>query len=489
MTAPVPFQRTPVGARAAVITAVVVLIAAVHLSYQYVVAPIYGYTGLTYTTPDFWLYSAMLALTVSLALIMPIRLAGPADFILWVLYIIVVIPSMTVSLLAQTLDGTTQLMLGFVITACFGAAILACRAPVEHIAARIAKLSPRAFWIIIAALSALTYLMLAASGSLRLALPGLTDVYSVRSSFVGQTAANRLVHYLVPNQANVVNPLIIAAGLRQRRVWLVVAGIAGELLLYGTAGYKTVLFAAPAVLIVAFFFRAGRRPRGAMITLAFSGVIAGSALVDQLLSTPWLTSLFTRRFIDIPGVLTGAWINVFSDAPKAHFAYSFLSPFLTYRYDVTPAYVVAAKYFGDSKMDANANLFADGFANFGWAGVAFEAAVLAVILVSMKAFSTGLPVQLTAMLVLMPSITLANTSVLTSLLTHGILLAILLMAFAPRGIWDPSRPAGRRNPPGGRSAAIPSPPNYPLRASGSPPARTWWQRGKRPATAETANPA
>jgi hypothetical protein len=485
-------RTSDAGRRAAVVAGVLALLVTIHLSYQFLVAPRYSYMKLTYQAPDLPIYVTMVLLLVALAGIMPIRLRRPADFLLWVLYVLVVIPSLTISYLARTVTDEQQLMLGFVVSGSFAVAVLASRLPSGWLASHVRPLTPQLFWILVAVFSAVTYLSLATSGSLRLSLPGLGEVYSVRSTFAEAASANRLLAYLMPSQASVINPLLIAAGIGRRRVCLVLAGVVGELLLYGAAGNKSILFSIPALLLVAFFYRGGRRPPGTLISWGLAGIIGAAALIDEVLSTPWLTSLFTRRFIDVPGLLTGAWVNTFSQGPKAHFAYSFLSSFLSYPYPVTPPFVVAEQFFNTPSMNANANLFADGYANFGWPGMVFEALVFAAILVLANAAGHRMPTRAAVMLLVMPAISLSNGSVLTSLLTHGVLLALLTMAFAPPSVWERSDPgvAGVRGVlperPVTSGPVDPVPGAIPSRDRAEP---TWWQRWKgRPMTAPAGPP-
>lgn len=479
--------------RATVVVGVIVLLAAIHISYQFVVSPRYAYQLLVYITPNTAVYAAMLALIVGMSLILPIRLSRPGDFLLWIVYILVIVPSLTISYLAGTLPDETQITLGLVVSACFSLAIVAGRAHTPDLLAKIKPLSVRAAWICIIAFSAVTYLSLAASGSLRFSIPGLDQVYSVRSAFVSANAANKLLGYVMPNQSNVINPLILAIGVCTRRKWLIVVALIGELLLFGAAGHKTVLFAVPAVLAVAWVFRGGRRPAAALLLWGFVGLIAAAAIFDAVLSTNWLSSLFTRRFIDVPGLLTGAWIHVFSGMPKAHFAYGFLAPFLDYPYSVAPSYLVANMFFGNATLNANANMLADGYANFGWFGIAFEVAIFAGIVVLANSLSTRVPLRAAVMLLVMPAVAMSNASVLTSLLTHGVALALVVMAVLPPAIWtrrpDSGKTASSIPPVGtigsagdrpagatargavGRDPAV-------LRSPLGAPTLSWWQRAK-----------
>ena len=83
--------RKVLDGRISVLIGVVVLLAVIHVSYQYLVAPTYAYMLLTYTSPNLAVYTVMLALLVLIAAILPVRLVKPSDFLLWIVYLLVVI--------------------------------------------------------------------------------------------------------------------------------------------------------------------------------------------------------------------------------------------------------------------------------------------------------------------------------------------------------------------------------------------------------------
>lgn len=467
-----------------IVASIVILLAAIHLSYEHLVAPYYAYMKLTYTSPDVPVYLTMLALIVALAFIMPTRLSRPADFLLWIVYLLVVIPSLTISHLARTLTTVPQLMLGFTVAATFGMVVLAGRLPAGWLAGRlpagwlagrVKPLPARVFWAIVIVISAVTYGELARGGQLTLSLPGLGDVYAVRGAFSEALGGDKLLGYLIPTQSAVINPILMASGISRRKPWLVVVGVVAELLLYGAGGHKSVLFSIPAILAVAIVYGRSRRPSGALFSWGVAAVIGLSAIVDEFLSTPWLTSLFTRRVVDVPGLLTGAWIHTYETLPKANYAFSFLSPFLPYDATATPPFVVADKYFGVPTMNANANLFASGYANLGWYGIVLEALVLAAIIAVVNASADRVPLTVAVMLLAAPSVSLVNGSVFTSLLSHGVLAVLLVLTFAPPSVWvnsperakaeDPPAVAGAATPPGGDDG-VPA------------PGPSWWQRRK-----------
>ena len=91
-------------------------------------------------------------------------------------------------------------------------------------------------------------------------------------------------------------------------------------------------------------------------------------VADKLLHSEWFTAILLQRLIATPGLLTGMYVEFFSAHPKAMLAHSVLAPFLAYPYDREPSFLIGRAYFGSETVQANANIWADGYANFGWAG-------------------------------------------------------------------------------------------------------------------------
>ena len=86
---------------------------------------------------------------------------------------------------------------------------------------------------------------LLATFGIRFDLPGLAEVYDVRSSFrdaVGGGVGAIAAGYLVPWAGNAINPLLMTIGIVRRRWLLVVLGLVGQVLIYQVTGFKSILF-------------------------------------------------------------------------------------------------------------------------------------------------------------------------------------------------------------------------------------------------------
>jgi hypothetical protein len=192
-------------------------------------------------------------------------------------------------------------------------------------------------------------------------------------------------------------------------------------------------------------FRYSRNLSGSLVIWGVTGTSILALAIDNVRGGAILfTELFIDRLLLVPGTLTAAHVLVFDGAPKLQWSYSFMSPFLNNPYGTTPAFLVGAQFSGDAQVTANANFFADGFANLGWAGMTIESLVLVLLLWIADGASRHLPLKVTAPLLLVPTIALVNGSVFTSILTGGLGLVMALCAAMPGDGWERERQRTRR---------------------------------------------
>jgi hypothetical protein len=82
-------------------------------------------------------------------------------------------------------------------------------------------------------------------------------------------------------------------------------------------------------------------------------------------------------------------------------------------------------------MNANANIWADGFANFGYFGM-LGATLLTGLWLWLVDSSTNIQNRRLVVLILcIPSLTLADSGLLTDLASHGLALALLIVSILP----------------------------------------------------------
>jgi hypothetical protein len=410
-------------------------VAVLHHTYAQQIAPFFAYLQYAYRPPDALAYAFAISLVVVLALVLPRRITQPSHFVAWVLFIVAVVPAIVIPQIAPALSRADALELAvWVAISYLPVATLGTRRVLRGFVPR-HPLRGFSLLLFVAYIGLSGYVL--ATAGLNLELPSLNDVYGVRADLAAKEESDALLSYVVPLLAGVVNPVVLARGLWARKCGWVLAGVLGQVFVYSVSGNKTAVLSPIALAGVYLLLRSRRPPAASACLLAAPVVSVAIVLIDRLTRSVDgdLTSLIVRRFLVTPGLLTAGYVQVFDDIDKAQLAHSILSPFFDYPYAVEPPYLVGAAFFGDPETHANANLLADGFANFGYPGMVAACLVAVVLLWAIDDAAEGLPLGFACLTVLMPALALADSGILTTMLTHGFLATVVLLALAPRTGW------------------------------------------------------
>lgn len=402
------------------------------------VSPGFAYIGYTYRTPPMPESIYVLTFVGIVAAVMPQRVSRTSDFVLWVLFIVAIAPSMTVPMYHASLSDGQSLAVSATTGASFLATIIIARRAHLKLVPQI-SLSPHSMAMAIGFISLAVYGYITLSTGLRIRLVGLLDVYSLREEYRADIALSSggILGYLIPWQGYVINPLITVYGILSRRPVLVAVGLIGQLLLFSSTGLKSILLSGPALFLVLFIFRGNRRPTGSFLlwgAIAMTGVVVA---VDWIRQSNLWSQILIRRFLLTPGMLMSVYVAFFTEQPKMYLSHSVLESFIDNPYQGSYTFAVGRTVTGRSDTAVNASAYADGFANAGLLGILIVGVVVGLVLALLDDAARDLPLSLTCAVLLLPSIALSNSAITTSLLTHGIGLCILMLALAPRHIWTP----------------------------------------------------
>lgn len=413
-----------------------------HVSYAHYVAPTFGYLGMEYRSPTPWIYVALTVLLCASAALMPQRLRSPADLILWVHFIVATVPSVVVPQWSPVLDEDLAFRFGLMVVGCWVLVLLSfgflservARARPPRAIASARGLTTTRRWVgVLLGLSILADVLLLSLPGVRPNIVGFAVVTDVRLAYrEALTHVPFAVPYLLLAATNVVNPALLAYGLLRAKRWpLVLVAVTGQLLNYAVTGYKTVVLS---LVVVAFLtLWSKRRPFAGWGLLA--ATVAGMMAALALFAATGFTSAatyFTTRVLAVPGNVASATVAYFADRPPLHWSYSFMSWLLDYPYDKDPAFLVGYSLSRDENTSANVNSFGDGYMNLGYAGIALECALLVAILVLVDCAARGVRPELALPILVVPAFALSNSNVFTAVLTHGFLLAAVVLALAPR---------------------------------------------------------
>ncbi|NNM45781.1 hypothetical protein [Knoellia koreensis] len=405
------------------------------------IAPVYSYAGLRYEDAARPEYILVLLLLIAVAWSLPTTFRRVGEFGVWMVYVISVIPSTVAILFGGTVAGSSRWMTILTIA---GITIgIGQLARVRFLETFEIRSPPALLWYLLSVIVIGIYLYLAIAVGIRTQYLTFSDVYSVRANYSESAGAAPILGYLVPTLSNVLNPLLMARGLYQRRWVYLVAGVLGQLLIYLTTGEKIVLLSIGAVVLTAALLR-GRRPGPGRLVLGITTLTLMAIALDWMLGSEIFTSLFVRRFLILPGALVGAYVWVFQDAAKLNFSQDLL-PFLDNPYQTqSPGSIVGGAFIGDPHSNAVVNFFGHGFLNAGYAGMAVEGLFFGLLLVAANTVTQRHSLGSAALLFVMPIVGITNSSIFTATLTGGFLSAIVVALVLPSD-WSTRRPKPARS--------------------------------------------
>ena len=407
------------------------LIAVLNWSYIYWISPLRQDAGLTYNPPaPFYL---MLAWVMALmpALWMPLELQRPSQMPYWLLYMLVIVPVCFIPFYTLHTSPESIALMVFLVVASFG--LLGCTYRLSLIKMPRSSLSGVSFWLLLMIFSLLLYGYIVSVFGLQFTnlSSSLLDVYDTRAEYKTK-AQGGFSLYAVSWLSKIINPFLIAYALVYRVPLLLLIGFTGQFFLFSITGLKGTLLSSVFVIIALIPLKFRER-FGLIMSGGAVNLIVLCVLIDTWTGREIFSSLFIRRIFITPGYLTGCYYEFFAENPKVFLSHSIFRGFFEYPYSQSPALLIGTAYSYREGVagNANANIWADAFANFGFPGFFLWTLVLGLLFWIYDSIAYNRDYKLATMILLIPSMTFSNSALLTSLFTHGILLAICILYFMP----------------------------------------------------------
>ena len=427
--------------RLVLVFGVVLYVAGFEWAYVSWVVPIFAYSGLIDVGVDQAAYLVVTVLAALPAVWLPVRLERPSAVVIWFLYLFAYVPATVVPIRLLGPALTNVLPLEVLLVIAF--AILGLVGRLPPIPASIPAVPARWFGLafVIVGVLAIPYLLLVFGVS---APPALQDIYDRRATY--QTVLNSSAGsgYVATWLGNIVYPFLLALGLARRRLGLLLLGIAGQLLIYSISGLKEMLLSVIFVPLLYATIRRGSANFGPLVAWGGVAIIAVSVVAEGMGSDLAL-SLFLARMIAIPGQLTAYYFDFFTSHDPYLLLHSVLHWFGSPPYALEPPFLIGRVYL-HVVVDANANIWADSMANFGLVGVIPVTIALAIVLWILDSVAVDRDLAVIGSVLGLAGLVLANGPLLTSLLTAGVGLMILVIAVMPRGVIGSVADARRDEP-------------------------------------------
>lgn len=399
-------------------------------AYRDYIAPAFSYLGYLYEPQNPIIILATLMFTCVPALLLPIQLERPSVMIVWFIYLMAYVPSVMIPVisLGKPYSELIFLQISLLIGMLF--LIGACRVPIASI--RRSSLSKRDFLVVFMAMFALLYLALIWNMGARFKPPTLgVEIYEVRMAQREAAATAGVAVYAISWLGKVFNPCLIVWGLVRRQWIILLFGLCCQFFMFAQGGQKAMLLLLPLLFGLDWMIRRVRHIFGLAVLGGGGIVILISILIDRFSGSDWMSLFLIRRAIATPGLLTGFYFDFFSKNEFFLYAHSFLRYFIDSPYPYAPPFLIGLHYFGSLQTSANANLWADGFANLGYLGIFLHSLIFGGVLWLMDCLARPFDRRMALLLIFPPAYATVDSALFTSLLTHGIALLTLMMWVAP----------------------------------------------------------
>lgn len=349
----------------------------------------------------------------------------PSRIVYWILYMMVYIPAMIVPDYVRVDIFDDIVILKLVLLFCM--ALVYMTGSFYLIPIYYTKMKRKVMFLFIGLTSLSLWGIIVQTFGIHINFSQVDDVYDLRESYREQV--NRLSGYAINWQSKIVNALLLALGFVNKNKLLICIGVLGQLFIFSITGQKSVALSSVFILVIIYCLRKNGRQFVLYFVYGITALVFLTMGLDIMTESSEFTSLFIRRMLITPGLLLSYYFDFFSINPQVHLSHSILAPFINYPYDKLPPFLIGEHYFKRVGLAANANIWADGFANFGYAGIIGFTFLLVGILYLYDSISANRNFIVSATLIAMPAWSLVDTSLITSLLTHGILIAFIINYF------------------------------------------------------------
>lgn len=242
-------------------------------------------------------------------------------------------------------------------------------------------------------------------------------IYKIRENL--DNSGNIFTAYLYSPLRLFILPCVLILSLIKRKWISFILASMAIIYLYMIFPQKSTFFAL--FITIAFFFYRDYFKKINFILISIMFILITCIILSEGFNYNLPESLLIRRTFFIPALLNDAYFTLFKNN-YLFLSHSILSPFIGYPYDVKPAIWVAEIFF-KTQMNANNGIISDGYKNFGIIGAIIFVFIAAYILKFIDKLNISSRFFGIFFLILRLFI---GSALLTGLLTHGILVAILI---------------------------------------------------------------
>jgi len=392
------------------------------LEYGYIsfVNPLYEYSGFSLNISSIKIIeSYLLVIVISTILVQFDKYDKPSKVVIYILFINLYLPLSSLYWLQDNSRPFYLLISISIISLCL------FLMKVKVIRIQSLREGNNITFLLLIGITIIVYGYLLITGGIQRVNFNLMDVYGVREDY--SLISNRLFGYLVPWQANIINLFFLIYGIIKRSKNIIFVSVFLQLFLFSMTNFKSFLFSPLVVLGIYMIFKKGLK-NNLLLTITIILSLFSSLLLifSKITGDIILLSIFLRRLFFVPAKLHFQYFDFMENMEKYKLSHSILSGFVTNPYGIGPVELVSNNLF-ENGGNPNVGVFGDSFVNFGFAGVLLFTMILGFILLVLDSVASNSPSILSMSIIIIPSMSLINSALFTSLATHGILFSILII--------------------------------------------------------------
>ena len=252
-------------------------------------------------------------------------------------------------------------------------------------------------------------------------------IYEIRALSANRT--HGISNYFYSWLIKIIIPIGLIMSIKNRKwIWVFIFFLL-QIYLFLTEAHKSA-FISLFVLLVMIIKSFRQQTRWMLITVIFMVIV--SRIISITTNDIMLESIVVRRTFFLPAIISIDYFDFFAHN-HTYLSHSIFRHFIDYPFDLDPPHLIGREYFFNPKANANSGFISDGFMNFGYIGIFLYITAMALVLKTVEVFRIS---PACSGIIIIIIYTFISSFFLTTLLSHGVILFLILAFFLLRNTND-----------------------------------------------------
>lgn len=253
------------------------------------------------------------------------------------------------------------------------------------------------------------------------------NMYDIRES----VSLGTLFEYLLVWQAKVINPILLTYFYMKKHYRLAIFILFLQIFLFINVPHKAYVIA---IIFILLFLALNKLLKLEKRILQFSILTIISVSVYEFINhNTYIASVLIRRLLFFPALIKYKYYDFFTANDYLYFSQGVIGKLfnLKYRYPLPIQEIIGRVYFSSDNQWVNTGYVADAFANFGVLGVILFSILIGFILIAFDSLEIKFGKTFIIGVSFFSIVSLNDGALLTSLLTGGLSLMLILLILLP----------------------------------------------------------